>query len=79
MIWFPWRMWRTGANAATSFTFGDDVKVGGVATTTASMPCTLFPVKKNGKSSFTKTPISGEPRKDCRESDVAARFSAIPG
>ncbi|MBK8557754.1 MAG: DUF2911 domain-containing protein [Lewinellaceae bacterium] len=68
-------MWRTGANAATKLTFGDDVKVGGVAITKGQYALYTIPGQKEWEIIIYKnTNFWGTPGKDFSESDVAARF-----
>jgi hypothetical protein len=69
-------MWRTGANASTKVTFGDDVTVGGTAVGKGTYALYTIPGQKEWTIIFYRnTAFWGTPGKDFNESDVAARFN----
>jgi Protein of unknown function (DUF2911)/Tetratricopeptide repeat len=69
------KMWRTGANTQTVITFGEDVKVGGVAVKAGKYSLITIPNKDNWEVILCKPEISSFNYK--AESEVA-RFNAKP-
>jgi hypothetical protein len=69
-------MWRTGANASTKVTFGDDVKIGGTTVTKGTYALYVTPNMKEWSVIFYKnTSFWGVPGKDFNEADVAAKVT----
>ncbi len=69
-------MWRTGANASTKISFGDDVKVGGTTLAKGKYALYTIPGQKEWTIIFYKnTSFWGVPGNDFNEADVAARFN----
>jgi hypothetical protein len=69
-------MWRTGANASTKVTFGDEVKIGGTTVPKGTYALYATPNVKEWSIIFYKnTNFWGTPGKDFNESDVAARIN----
>ncbi|MCC6412546.1 MAG: DUF2911 domain-containing protein [Saprospiraceae bacterium] len=69
-------MWRTGANASTKVTFGDDVKIGGTTVTKGTYALYVTPNMKDWSVIFYKnTSFWGVPGKDFNEADVAAKVT----
>ncbi len=68
-------LWRTGANASTKVTFGDDVKVGGMDLKAGTYALYTIPGEKEWTVIFYKnTSFWGAPEpKDYKEEDVAAK------
>jgi len=69
-------MWRTGANASSKVTFGDDVKIGNTAVTKGTYAMYVTPNAKDWSVIFYKnTSFWGVPGKDFSEADVAAKVT----
>lgn len=69
-------MWRTGANASTKVTFGDDVKIGGTTVPKGTYALYVTPNMKEWSVIFYKnTSFWGAPGKDFNEADVAAKVN----
>ena len=69
-------MWRTGANASTKVTFGDDVKIGGTTVPKGTYALYVTPNMKDWSVIFYKnTSFWGVPGKDFNEADVAAKVN----
>jgi hypothetical protein len=69
-------MWRTGANASTKVTFGDDVKIGGTTVAKGTYAMYVTPTMKDWSVIFYKnTSFWGVPGKEFNEADVAARVT----
>ena len=69
-------MWRTGANASTKVTFGDDVKIGGTTVPKGTYALYVTPNMKDWSVIFYKnTSFWGVPGKDFNEADVAAKVT----
>lgn len=69
-------MWRTGANASTKVTFGDDVKIGGTTVPKGAYALYVTPNMKDWSVIFYKnTSFWGVPGKDFNEADVAAKVT----
>lgn len=69
-------MWRTGANASSKVTFGDDVKIGGTTVTKGTYALYVTPNMKEWTVIFYKnTSFWGIPGKDFNEADVAAKVT----
>ena len=67
-------MWRTGANAATKLTFGDDVKLGGSVVEAGSYALLTIPMAEEWK--FMLYPYESGNWGSYREKDPAAAFMA---
>ncbi|MBX2891294.1 MAG: DUF2911 domain-containing protein [Saprospiraceae bacterium] len=69
-------MWRTGANASTKVTFGEEVSIGGTKVKAGTYALYTIPGEKEWSVIFYKnTNFWGTPGKDYKEEDVAARVS----
>ena len=71
------KMWRTGANTATKVTFGEDVKVGGVAVKAGSYALYTIPNKDEWEIIINKGATNGGLNGYKAEDDVA-RFKVKP-
>ncbi len=71
------KMWRTGANTATKITFGEDVKVGGVAVKAGSYALYTIPNKDEWEIIINKGATNGGLNGYKAEDDVA-RFKVKP-
>lgn len=71
-------LWRTGANASTKVTFGDDAKVGGQDIKAGTYALYTIPGEKEWSVIFYKnTTFWGAPEaKDWKEEDVAVKITA---
>lgn len=69
-------LWRTGANATTKVTFGDDASVNGSKLAKGTYVLFTTPGEKQWSVIFYKnTAISSNPGNDFKEEDVAARIN----
>ena len=70
-------MWRTGANASTKITVGDDMMVGTSKLPKGTYALYTTPGQNEWQVIFYKnTTFGGTPGKDFNESDVVARYTA---
>lgn len=69
-------LWRTGANAATKVTFGDDVRVAGNPVPKGTYALYSIPGEKEWTIViYRNTSFWGTPGKEYKEEDVAAQFN----
>ena len=70
-------MWRTGANAATKVTFGDDAMVGPANSKLLKGTYALYTIPNKDKWTiifYTNTSYWGTPNENYKEEEVAAKF-----
>ncbi len=70
-------MWRTGANASTKVTFGDDVMVGPASSKLTKGTYALYTIPNKDKWTiifYTNTSYWGTPDENYKEEEVAAKF-----
>lgn len=70
------KTWRTGANAATKITFGDDVKINGSALTAGTYALYTIPDKENWQVLFYKDLTLGGNVNDYKAENEVLRVSA---
>ncbi len=69
------KTWRTGANAATKITFGDDVKVAGTALAAGTYAMYSIPDKENWQVMFYKDLTLGGNVNDYKKENEVARIN----
>jgi hypothetical protein len=70
-------MWRTGANASTKITFGDDAMVGPAGSKLLKGTYALYTIPNKEKWTiifYTNTSYWGTPNENFKEEEVAAKF-----
>ncbi len=73
------KIWRTGANASTTITFGDDVKVEGNAVPAGTYAIFTIPNKDSWEIMFYKDLTLGANVADYKIENEALRFKVKPG
>ncbi len=72
------KIWRTGANAATKVTFGDDVKIEGTAVAAGTYALYTIPDKEEWQILLYKDLTLGGNVNDYKEADEVARVKVKP-
>lgn len=72
------KRWRTGANAATKMTFGDDVMIEGKTLSAGTYAIYTIPSRDRWEVVFSKALTLGGNVADYKESDEALRISVKP-